>query len=894
MRNTIYRRMKLRKTILVLVGLGLFIFALIKLYDYFRLPYEPIHPMEAFPHTTGLAFSADHWFEQAASFQSIRFLKALSQDYLGEKLKVDLATIQEAFVNTKFFLPRLIEEPFAAALLPSSANNFDFVFSLDLGKSFFDFNSFLERTKAKKIVESSYNGTPVFELEMSDHSISVVHFGNLLIFSRYPVIVEETIDQLKSKHNSLFLEDDFQDVYKQNQRKDRFYLYLGLKNLPLYFDNFVTSKKKVELSQAGKIAPWLRLDLNIHKAGLDVKGVIFPAGSKDLFAAFSRQQFDEKIPIADVLPDNLAVLCWFGLTNFKKFYDNFGAEDAKDFESYFIPWIANELAYVITEPFSSNLQSEKFAVFKIKDVDLAEHYLEKYTDKVGELKVIEYNTYKIRQIMDKNLLRPIFGESFNPIHNPYYTIIDRYAIFCNSRQALEIWIDKYIVGQTMSNNTTFLQQSQNLDANINSLVYFNTDKILQLLRGYTSDKYDAKIESIHENIKSLGQGVFQLAPLEGDLSEVTGKVFSDPNSYSEISVVWKAQLKAKAVIPPAILKDESNGENIIFIQDEKNIMYVINQGGEKILRKKLEGRILSKIYQIDYYDNGRLQYFFNTAQNVYLLNQDGSPAGNYPIKLQSEASTGITVVDFDDNEDNQFFIPSVNGNVYGFEQSGRPLPGWNPRTNVGVLKFPIVHFQKAMNDYLVALTRESKLHVFKKNGRKRFGSTWIGDGSISPPDYQLIRGNSRIVCADDEGKVQVVTVDGKKFKLQTNIEMNTPVQFAFDDVTGDVRKDYITLSGNQLSIDSYYKERFKQEAFYIFDYDQDDVFSVRTKKKRKAMVGTVDQSKGQIFLIDGNGILQPGFPLGGTTRFEIMDFFDDGNDIVVVANNDQVYIYKVL
>ena len=68
--------------------------------------------------------------------------------------------------------------------------------------------------------------------------------------------------------------------------------------------------------------------------------------------------------------------------------------------------------------------------------------------------------------------------------------------------------------------------------------------------------------------------------------------------------------------------------------------------------EKIEG----DIYQIDLYKANRLFYVFNTKKYIYALKRNGSLVDGYPIKLPTEASNSIKVVNYDKAKKYRFFI----------------------------------------------------------------------------------------------------------------------------------------------------------------------------------------------------------------------------------------------
>ena len=132
--------------------------------------------------------------------------------------------------------------------------------------------------------------------------------------------------------------------------------------------------------------------------------------------------------------------------------------------------------------------------------------------------------------------------------------------------------------------------------------------------------------------------------------------------------------------------------------------------------------------------------------------------------------------------------------------------------------------------------------------------------------------------------------------------MNKNVSFAYADVTGDERKDYIRLQDSTLAIHYYtpqedkkgrMKETFTPKGIFQLSHKAQVVFGVNMVTQDKDYIGLFNKDQGAIYLYDTAGTLQNGFPLAGTSTFSIVDLFNENRNTVVVTNNNKIYAYKL-
>ncbi len=67
---------------------------------------------------------------------------------------------------------------------------------------------------------------------------------------------------------------------------------------------------------------------------------------------------------------------------------------------------------------------------------------------------------------------------------------------------------------------------------------------------------------------------------------------------------------------------------------KKNNIYLINSAGRILWKINIPEKIISEIYQIDFYKNNKLQLLFNTKNHVYLIDRNGNFTDGYPFQKQ--------------------------------------------------------------------------------------------------------------------------------------------------------------------------------------------------------------------------------------------------------------------
>ncbi|MFK7947428.1 MAG: hypothetical protein AB8G11_07560 [Saprospiraceae bacterium] len=781
-----------------------------------------------------------------------------------------------------------------------SSSNLEFLHIAKHPELKVDFEEFNKAWLAADNVYSNYvfEGFTVYEFEFSTfEKVSMCIANEILLLSRSNILIEKALAELVKPKGNISRQHDFLKVRSKTGNNADFSTYINFETLPVFLTNF-TNKAYVDvIPKMSSWGNWIGLDIEFLDKGLDLNGYFVPNTTNKFFKTLKKETLVDNITIDKMLPENTAFTFSLGSEDFRQFVKNKKNKET-DFEKYFLSWMGESLTYVITEPTTTEYQNHQFWIAEIKNYELATITLAELSDENGALPQVDFPPHTLQGFLYEDLFTPIIGNDFKPIRNPYYTIInEQYVIFANSADALKPFVEQLDFEQTLAQDINYQEFKIN-NTQVSSInQYFNLANSFHLINAFLDDNLKeswAREFRYFEKIKPIS---IQLTPYN-DLQVVKIKALFDKKGKQPTSVVWRSELESDAIIPPKVVKNHDTGENEIFVQDSNFKIYLLNKNGEILWTKQLNGKILSDIYQVDFYKNNKLQYLFNTTSQIHLIDRNKNNVDNYPRKLRGNATNGLTVLDYDGQKNYRIFVACNDGNIYGFLKNGEPLNGWSPQENVGIVSQPIQYFLIDDLDYIVTLNDSGLVHVFQRNGDRRIVPTDLelnGEKINSEINFDDISGkHKRVVAVDSEGKGYVANLQGTKFNLNMSVGNNEDVKFCLADVVGDIRKDYILLSERDLQINHYnHAGKFKKAYKTQLSVTQNDLFSLQLSNQEKAYIGTVSNINNEIFLLDNHLNLIKDFPLAGSTRFEITDFFGDGKNILTVANENLIYTYRL-
>ena len=871
--NTLTRRIVLAFTSLLIAAILLFLF----------LPRNP-GPYRAVPAQTSLLLECKgllraknlsdktpdpHW---RAVLHSPLFKHCFADADAAIKLLGHEPQVLRAFAKNQAIV--------AFTLHPADSLHALFALELDEG---LDLEKGLKTNKlTPKYFPHQFHGNDIFNVHLSKtERLEVAVSGRLLLFSRRATLVEDALAQLENAHNWW---------------ADR-PLIADLPEAPLRIQLRPAALAEQVRSQMN--ARWRGLpDLlarNVEWFGLawDGKEVKAMAESKGFLSSLGSWSKTPGDAIFNVLPNNTAFLARTGLGHIPAFFREIGEGRAGDFEQYVLPWVGAEAALVVTEPLSPGLTGDRLLLLAVRDSVLAQRSLRAFGKDRGTLPTSTgpYQMFEVLGFQNASLLKPILGDD-EAFRNPVCSLVDGYAVFAPDRSSLEIFLDKYLVNQTLAANTDFLQLHQKLLQKGHASFLLNAAYLPSLLRNLTGKEGEI-------SLTKTGFINLEWAPKFGRNAEIQLASQALSQSLAETDILWKSVLAAPAMTQPYLV-EQPEDKTVALVQDLKFNLYCLDlQNGALLWSKALGDKIVSAIQGVDFYGNGTKSYTFSSASRIYTLDEKGRDVEGFPLKLPAVATNATTVVDFDHNMKFSYFVACDNDKIYGFGPLGKPLDGWNALSAVvlteaetstkSAIKQPILHFQHKGKDYLTVLSETGLLSVFGRDGNPRFPPiqldeippevTSSGGAFKSPLQVDVNAPSPRIYCANTMGKIFACDLQGKVLEQQFGSPGSVA---ALGQLTGDERFELALLNGQNLTVRTWDKSLFKTQ----FSEKQQLVFFTQNNH-----IGTVDRQGRRVWMLNNQGNVLPGFPLGGNTTFELGRL--NGVDMLVVGNGNSVWAYRL-
>jgi hypothetical protein len=746
---------------------------------------------------------------------------------------------------------------------------------------------------------------------------------NILMISFSPIVLEDAIRQVNADESVSNLKG-FSEIYATAGKNVDANVFVNFSEFPLALASLTSASFKGKARSAKNFAEWAAMDVNLLSDMLLMNGFISPADSSPSLASLFVKQSPQKITADKILPGSVASFLTLSMSDpamyfsaYKSYLQALGKLTSynntfrtlneiynTDLPADFAAMMDNEVTLAYDAPSPQEDSAQVFVLIRVKSKGLASEKMMGLLQKAAAYESkplsefsfnyqldneLNYNIYKLPVF---NLTANLFGNIFSALGEHYFVLIDNYLVFGSSVRSLRSLIHNGVLNKTLENDETFKQFKNSLSPRSNILFYNNLSRSRRVFSPFLK-------KSLASNWEKY-EAVFQKIPVMGfQLYSNNKMLYSNfllkylPISNQETQTVWESKLDTLAACKPVFVFNQQTNQNVVFVQDMKHNIYLINQVGRVLWKIQLPELINSEIYQVDYFRNGKIQLLFSTTHNLYLIDRMGNFVDRYPVKLRSPSTCGVSVFDYDNTRDYRLFIACEDKKVYAYTKEGTLLDGWSFGQSESEVTQPVNHFRIGNKDFLVFGDR-FRTYILDRKGNTRVSTdAFFPRSTLNNYYLDIPRDGSTpgVITTDTTGKIYDIQFNGEVKTIELDA-FSSGHYFDYRDLTGDGIMEYIYLDGNRLSV-------FTRNKNLLFTYKFNENIDLRpaiyqfSSGDRK--LGVVSRKEDRVYLFNSDGKLYDGFPLHGNTLFSIGNFGDTLSrfNLVVGSSDNFLYNYRV-
>ncbi|MFK7953532.1 MAG: hypothetical protein AB8B73_11845, partial [Ekhidna sp.] len=287
--------------------------------------------------------------------------------------------------------------------------------------------------------------------------------------------------------------------------------------------------------------------------------------------------------------------------------------------------------------------------------------------------------------------------------------------------------------------------------------------------------------------------------------------------------------------------------------------------------KTIDEPIISDIFPVDFYKNGKLQYAFATAGKIHIIDKTGTYIPGYPKALPKNVSIEhFNVIDYDLSRSYRFGITDIDGNIYLTDKDLKLLNGWNPNPFKRRALQPIQHARLGRRDVMISVQENGLVNVLSRKGQRMSGFPFDMKQSVDE-NYFLKSSNSlsnsSITIISKYGELVEVSLEGNTIRREQLIKTTQNANFQLVPDRGNnsfviVRKEensYEVLddTGNLLFKKDYLSTDPILIQYYQFGGGKDLVIFTDTANK-------------SLYIYDKSGNLVTGNPLNSAYEVSLI------------------------
>ena len=752
----------------------------------------------------------------------------------------------------------------------------------------------LSSSGIKEVSETRIKGNSVIEMPfVSDNTRDTVYISlisGLMICANSGELVEKAILQAGSGSDIRNVPGFTKVLLASGKNVDK--VFIIFRNLPDVLRPLLVSGKKGLSETIAKLAGTGGGDIYISEEGLVLSGYTESSDSTDILYKYktlpSRDFHTYKIlPSSTVLFETL-ILPSLNLNNVS---DSSVTPEAISLAEKIKPYTGDEITRAIVNIKDQRVSDNTLIIYELTNRVQAEQiFLQEpgvkneiqYFQPDDQVKIPVYKT------SFKGLIRvllPGFSPQFN---ETYFTFYDNFLIAGNSYSTVSKLLYDNILNKTLANDLTYRDFENTLPSRAGYFFFCIPSHIIDYLNGFLNEDIINILKSNRSSLNKIQAAGYQFASSNGMIYNSLSIKFKE-EAREESTTEWETLLDTIAGIKPFFFINHITGAKEIFIQDMKNNTYLINAAGRVLWKVPLNERIVSTIYMIDYFRNGKYQLLFSGKNYIHLLDRNGNYVERYPVKLRSPATNSIVMFDYDNNLNYRLFVAGEDKQIYSYDKTGSVIKGWKPFRTAGYVKAEIGYFNVSGKDYIV-VADESAVYFLDRNGNKRMNLNEPVAKAVGSAMRLSTGSDPYVVCTSPDGTIQQIYFDGsvKKFSVK---KFSSDHSFDIFDVDGDGFSEYIFIDKGVLYLYNHNRsEIFKRE--FGSDNLGGPINFIFSSSDRK--IGVFDVHKNLIYLIGKTGTTMPGFPLRGASMFSIGKLSDKSGWHLIVGGTDRfLYNYKI-
>lgn len=700
------------------------------------------------------------------------------------------------------------------------AFDFSYFFKLKNSREYTALRKFLLDFSTRPDTRSesrNYNGFEIHELSSrkSGRRFSYILHENIFAGSFTPFLVEDIIRNIDTEFEQFSFRGANPGVMEMpSLADDEGNLYVNIRKIPLLLSVFTGKEVQENLQPLNHLGQAAFLDANLTDNQILLNGFsTIPDADKAInrtFLGTFQGQDPGEIGIKSYIPERTAALvhmtfsdpvAWQErLHDYQKSYAdailkksvqyrNIIESSGIDLSSFF-RWFRDEAGIAVLESVDLD-EPDKILIIGVSDTARVRKACAGLNDGIRlEEKESPYQEtfagYKIAEVQFAEFPAALLGPAALGFDKCFYLFSGDYWIMSNSIRALKRMILDREAENTWNKFILFNRFLETTVDQANLSFIVNTTRAWQFLLRSLSPEWQQFVQQYAEQFRSFEHLAVQFSESESEFYTSIAVDYAGINpqvrNNRQFRTVQQVFYDNPVSTQPFVVRNHKNQGWEVLLQDDSSYFYLTSAGGEILWRDSLDGNIVGEVKQLDFYNNGDLQYLFATEKAVHILDRNGDYVEGYPLYMPEGVKIQyLSLIDYDNSKRYRFLVSDTTGKLWMFNKDRESLEGWTSKLLDTPLATPPEHIRVRNQDFILAVQQDGTINLLNRRGEFYEGFPVSLNSQVKSPVFVAqgsAASSSTITTITTQGEVVAFNLLGDVVRREQLYRPSSKARFA--------------------------------------------------------------------------------------------------------------------
>lgn len=629
-----------------------------------------------------------------------------------------------------------------------------------------------------------------------------------------------------------------------------------------------------------EMGDWIALDVSTEPEGPVMNGFCYTTDSIPTLLGLFHNQKPQQLTFQSAIPAQASSFLMFGISDMQKLQldylqqleqrgvaddyksriDTLNATLKLDVRQHFFPWMGKQFGTCVLATSMVQKAGNAFALFQVNSPELADKLVHSLADKAGS------DTATVRAMPIPGVLQLIFGEAMADVEGNYFTRYNDFIIFGSTAEAVQSYVIQLQADRTLATDAKFASFMEQFSSSFSVFSYNSLMQAKQAMQAHLSSDGLRVMDNFSE--------LFEQLPAFGAQFSSTGQAFYT-NVYWQYNPDWNSKslnesvaiMDAQVEGRPLWMRNHLSKEPEVFAQDASNNVYLFNQTGQQLFKRSLSEPIVGKAVQVGSKADASLYYLFSTSKQIHLWDRNGKDVAGFPVNLESPLSAPMQVINYDGKYEYRLLVACKNKRVYNFGIDGKQVKGWKFDKTSSPVTTAVAHLSVQKKDYLCVAESSGKIHLLERTGAKRVavkGQIELSSNAVIQTFSSKNQKHAGFYITDTQGTVHHIGLDGKVKQIEF-LKCSPEHQFMVADLNNDGEPEFVLSDLNMLKVFAASKKMIFEQRLSPGAVGP---FAIELSRNRFG-IGYSFPDDNQVMLFDATGATVQGFPLAGSSAFDV-------------------------